>query len=122
MYWSFFSATVNVAMAVGITVGVIFLLLIVGVPICIGVSICYATNRRRYQPLQAHVVATTGATVVTSRSTVTNPVPQPNTRLISHEAPPSYAATTATAYPFQQPPQVISLLQHLLYSGKSIDL
>ena len=35
---------------------------------------------------------------------------QPNARLISYNAPPSYAATTATAFPYQHLPQVISSL------------
>ena len=109
---NFFSAA-NVGLIVGVTVGMFFLLLFIGVPICVGVVICYATNRRRYQPLQTQVVATTGATVVTSNPpTMANRVvnvysQQPNTRLISHVAPPSYAATTATAFPSQHPPKVI---------------
>ena len=118
---AFFSA-VHVGIIVGVTVSAIFLLLIIGIPICIGVTVCYTSSRRRYQPLQTHVVATTGATVATSNQpAMANPVvnvhsQQPNTRLISHEAPPSYAATTATAYPFQQPPQVISSLHGVMTS------
>ena len=69
----------NVAgLVVGLTFGVIFLLCIIGVPICIGVVICYTTNKSSHRPLRTHVVATTpatGATVVTSNQTtsMTNP-------------------------------------------------
>ena len=71
--------SVNVAgLVVGLTFGVIFLLCIVGVPICIGVVICYTTNKSSQRPLQTRVVATTpatGPTVVTSNQTtsMTNP-------------------------------------------------
>ena len=71
--------SVNVAgLVVGLTFGVIFLLCIVGVPICIGVVICYTTNKSSHRPLRTHVVATTpatGATVVTSNQTTSTANP-----------------------------------------------
>ena len=62
--------SVNAAgLAVGLTFGLIFLLCIVGVPICIGVIICYKSSRH---PLRTRVITTTpttGATAVTSNQT-----------------------------------------------------
>ena len=122
--------TVNVAgLAVGLTVGLIFLLFIVGVPICIGVIICYTTNKSSRRALRTHVVATTpatGTTVVTSNQTTSTANPnlyaqpqypqqpqQPvykDAQLSFQEPPPSYDALTAAANPTQQIPLVICSL------------
>ena len=117
-------------LVVGLTVGLLILLFFIGIPICIGVVVCYSTKRRRRSrhPTRTHVVATTpatGATVVTSNQTtsMTNPniytqsqYPQgpmyKEAQLSSQEPPPppSYDAVTAAANPTQQIPLVIYVI------------
>ena len=67
-------------LAVGLTIGVLLLIPFIGIPVCIGIKICYSSNGRSQRPLRirTRVVATTpttGATVVTSNQTtaMTNP-------------------------------------------------
>ena len=117
---SLFSVTVLVA---GLTSGVIFLVCIVGGPLCIvgvvrDVMISYKTNRSSQRPLRTHVVSTTpatGATVDTSNQTTSTA----NTNLYAQsqhpQQPQPSVLYTQPQYPqqpvykdaqlsFQQPP------------------
>ena len=68
--------TVNVALAAGLSAGVLFLLICVGTPVCVLIIVFYMA-RRRNRPVQTCIVATaptTGAaTVVTSNQVRTDP-------------------------------------------------
>ena len=107
----------NVGLAVGLSVGLTFMSLIIGIPICFGVIVCYKVHRSR-RPLQDNVVATTpatGATVVTPNQTT--PTANPNVYVQSQHpqqpqeavyedvqfgsqvALPSYDAATGSAIP-----------------------
>ncbi|CAI8034981.1 Vitellogenin receptor [Geodia barretti] len=117
---------VNVGLAVGLSVAICFILIIVGVPVCVVVTV-YWSNRRRQRLVRTRIVGTTpiggGATTVVSstehvvlgysdglprtaailpHSTSPSSLPQPASLLHSASnevwrGPPSYE--TASAYP-----------------------
>ena len=91
----------------GLSVGLVFLILLIGVPLCIVMGV-YCLSRRSNRPVQTHVVATApmaGATTVVTSSqagtSTTAPDPlQPayaDTQFSSPSAPSTYP--DATAYP-----------------------
>ncbi|CAI8034977.1 Sortilin-related receptor [Geodia barretti] len=118
--------TFNVGLAVGLSVAICFILIIVGVPVCVVVTV-YWSNRRRQRLVRTRIVGTTpiggGATTVVSstehvvlgysdglprtaailpHSTSPSSLPQPASLLHSASnevwrGPPSYE--TASAYP-----------------------
>jgi hypothetical protein len=79
---------VNVGLAVGLSVAICFLLIIVGVPVCVVVTV-YWSNRRRQRLVRTRVVATT-------------PIGGGATTVVSSTGNTSFSATP-TAYPAQQP-------------------
>ena len=109
---------------VGLIVGVLFLLIFIGVSICIGVIVCYKKKRKTRA---VSTTPATGATTVTLNQTMsmtnTNLYSQPpllytqpqqpqqpvykDAQLSSQEPPPSYDAVTGAANPTQQIPLVI---------------
>ena len=121
-----FSA-VNYFWTVGLVLGLMFLSLLVGIPTCIGVIVCYRKRKRTYHRLQSqdHVITatpSTGASVDTSNQTATmaNPVfhaqpqysqqsQQPVGQLSSEDTSPSSTATAIPSLTTQQPSQVICL-------------
>ena len=100
----------------GLSVGLFFLLLFIGIPICIVIIYYRVTSRSSRCPtVQTRVVATTpssgGTTVVTSNQTSSPAAPVPyyqlqpfyrDAQLSDHNAPPSY-----TAFPSQATPQLV---------------
>ena len=93
--------TVNIGLAVGLSVGIFFLLLFIGLPICIfGIVFCVSANRRR-PTVRTQVVSTTsgGTTVVAANQSAAsahvNP-PPPQQQTAYKEAPPSYTAAEVT--------------------------
>ena len=123
----FFSA-VNYFWSIGLVLGLSFLSLLVGIPTCIGVIVCYRKRKRTYHRLQSqdHVITatpSTGASVDTSNQTASmaNPVfhaqpqysqqpQQPVDQLSSEDTSPSSTATATT----QQPSQVIFFTAHIV--------
>lgn len=108
----------NVGLAVGLSFGLTFMSLIIGIPICFGVIVCYKVHRSR-RPLQDNVVATTpatGDTVVTPNQTTPTAIPNlyvqsqhpqrpeqalyEDTQFGSQVALPSYDAATGSAISF----------------------
>ena len=87
--------TVNVGLAVGLSVAIVFMIILIGVPICVVVAV-YSSNRRRLVT-RTRLVATTpatGTTVVTSAG---------NTSFSA--APTAYPAQPNPGfYPSQPPP------------------
>ena len=93
-----YANTVNIGLAVGLSVGIFFLLLFIGVPICIfGIVFCVSANRRR-PTVRTQVVSTTsgGTTVVAANQSAAsahvNPPPPQQQQTAYKEAPPSYTA------------------------------
>ena len=93
----------------GLSVGVVFLILVIGVPLCIVMGV-YCLSRKSNRPVQTRIVATApmagATTAVTSSQAGTStaaPVQYPlqpvykDAQFSSPSAPPSY--TDATAYP-----------------------
>ena len=122
----FFSA-VNFFGIIGLVLGLIILTLLVGIPTCIGVIVCYRKRKRTYRQFQNqdHIdtaTPATGASVDTSNQTASmaNPVfhaqpqysqqpQQPVGQLSSEDTLPSSTATAIPSLTTQQPSQVICL-------------
>ncbi|CAI8020988.1 Alpha-tectorin [Geodia barretti] len=79
---------VNVGLAVGLSVAICFILIIVGVPVCVVVTV-YWSNRRRQRLVRTRIVGTT-------------PIGGGATTVVSSTGNTSFSATP-TAYPAQQP-------------------
>ena len=112
MYFISHLHIVNVGLAVGLSVGLTFLLLFIGIPICvIVVGVCVAANRRSRPIARTHIVATTptaGTTVVTTAQTASAAAPatQPVQQHCPAEfktgpqgAAPSYPESSYVAHP-----------------------
>jgi hypothetical protein len=80
--------TSNVGLAVGLSVAICFILIIVGVPVCVVVTV-YWSNRRRQRLVRTRIVGTT-------------PIGGGATTVVSSTGNTSFSATP-TAYPAQQP-------------------
>ena len=116
----------------GLVLGLIFLSLIIGVPTCIGVVVCYRKRKRTYRRLQNQddvVTATpaTGGSVVTSNQTAStaNPVvhaqpqypQQPQQPAAVDQLCSQDTSSTAPDIPSlttQQPSQVICVLHVMI--------
>ena len=110
---SIFHSGINVGLAVGLSFGILALVLLTGIPLCIFVGV-YCLSRKRNRPVRTRVVATNAipgtATLVTSNQPGTStvaPVPYPQgpvykeTHFGSQGAPPSYTDATALPQPVQ---------------------
>ena len=111
MYFISHLHTVNVGLAVGLSVGLTSLLLFIGIPICVILVGVFMANRRSRPIARTHIVATTptaGTTVVTAAQTTSAAAPatQPLQQYYPaefktgpQEAPPPYPGSSYPAYP-----------------------
>ena len=114
-------STVNVGLVVGVSVSAVVLLILIGIPACIGIGFCCVASKRNY-PVQTRVMTTTPSaptnTVVTSDQAGTPfsaPAPDPHLQQNVYEgaqwscqnAPPSYFEATA----FPQAAEVTNIIK-----------
>ena len=120
MSYCFNHSGINVGLAIGLSFGLLALILIIGIPLCIFGKIYL--SRRANRPVRTRVVATNPSavttTVVTSNQagmSTAAPAPYPqepvykDTQLSIQDAPPSYTDVTAPVrYPQEQDTQFSS--------------
>jgi hypothetical protein len=119
-------STVNVGLIVGASVSIVFLLIFIGIPLCVVVGVCCAASKTN-RPARSRVVATTrrtgagASTLVTSNqagTSFTAPVQYPqqpvykDAQFSCYNAPPSYSE--ATAFPLAA--EVITAIIMILYT------